>query len=172
MTNPISLGGFIYNPFIEKMTHIAPTEENCDVELSLNVQGATLEISGLTIQMNNNSNKIHPTTGHEGPEGETRYSYTLSLTSALDGCGWSTPRPGPFTPRKETRYPLCRRLGVPPQDRCGRVRKISPPSRFDSRTVQPVANRYTDWAIPAIIIIIIIIIIINTCAHIIHKVLG
>ena len=26
------------------------------------------------------------------------YSATLSLTSALDGGGWSTPRPGRFTP--------------------------------------------------------------------------
>jgi hypothetical protein len=36
--------------------------------------------------------------GHEGPEGEYRYSSTLSLTSALDGGGWSSPRSGPFTP--------------------------------------------------------------------------
>jgi hypothetical protein len=31
--------------------------------------------------------KVHPRTGHEGPKGEWMYSYTLSLTSALDG-GW------------------------------------------------------------------------------------
>jgi hypothetical protein len=31
--------------------------------------------------------KICPITGHEGPEGEYRYSSTLSLTSALDGVG-------------------------------------------------------------------------------------
>ena len=42
----------------------------------------------------------HPRTGHEGPEGENRYSSTLSLTSALDGVGWSTPRPDHFTPGK------------------------------------------------------------------------
>jgi hypothetical protein len=42
--------------------------------------------------------KVLPRTGHEGPEGEYRYSFTLSLTSALDGGGWSTPRPGRFTP--------------------------------------------------------------------------
>ena len=30
--------------------------------------------------------------GHEGPEGEQKYSCTLSLTSALDR-GWSTPPP-------------------------------------------------------------------------------
>ena len=47
-----------------------------------------------------------------------------------------------------TQYPLCRRLGRP-QGRSGRVRKISPPPGFDPRTLQPVASRYTDWAIPA-----------------------
>ena len=61
---------------------------------------------------------------------------------------WLTPRPGRFTPRKETRYPLYRRLGGP-QGRSWRVRKISPPPGFDPRSVQAVANRYTDWAIAA-----------------------
>jgi hypothetical protein len=66
-------------------------------------------------------------------------------TSALEGGGWWVYR---FTPGKETRYPLYSRLGGP---RCqsGRVRKISPPPGFDPRTVQRVASRYTDWAIPA-----------------------
>ena len=39
--------------------------------------------------------KVRPRTGHEGPEGEKRYSSILTLTSALDG-GWvvnATPRP-------------------------------------------------------------------------------
>jgi len=31
--------------------------------------------------------KIHPRTDHQGPEGEERYSSTLSLISALDGVG-------------------------------------------------------------------------------------
>ena len=35
-----------------------------------------------------------------------------------------------------------------PQGRSGRVRKITPPPGFDPRTFQPVASRYTDWAIP------------------------
>ena len=41
-----------------------------------------------------------PRTGHEGPEGEQTYSSTLPSTSSLDGDGWSTPRPGRFTPEK------------------------------------------------------------------------
>jgi hypothetical protein len=51
-------------------------------------------------------------------------------------------------PPEKTRYPLYRKLGGQ-QGRCGRVRKISPSPGFDPRTVQPVARRYTDWAIPA-----------------------
>ena len=47
---------------------------------------------------NNNKCKVLPRTGHEGPEGEQMYSSTLPSTSALDGGGWSTPRPGSFTP--------------------------------------------------------------------------
>jgi len=33
--------------------------------------------------------------------------------------------------------------------RSGRVLNISPPPGFDSRTVQPVASRYIEFAIPA-----------------------
>ena len=51
--------------------------------------------------------------------------------------GWWTPRPGRFTPRKETRCPLYRRLGGT-QELSGRVRKIPPPPGFDSRIFQPV----------------------------------
>jgi hypothetical protein len=80
--------------------------------------------------------------------GSRGIALTLSLTLALDESGWSTPRPGRFSPGKNTRYPLYRRLGGP-QGRSGRVRKISPPPVLDPRTVQPVASRYTDYAIPA-----------------------
>ena len=74
---------------------------------------------------------IHPRTDHVGLEVEQRYSSTLSLNLALDWGGWSTPRPGRFTPRKETRYPLYRRLGRP-HGRSERVRKISPPTGIRS----------------------------------------
>jgi hypothetical protein len=60
--------------------------------------------------------------------------------------GWPTSRSDRITPGK-TRYPLYRRLGGP-QGRFERVREISPPPGFDPRTVQHVASRYTDWAIP------------------------
>ena len=51
-------------------------------------------------------------------------------------------------PPEKTRYPLYRRLGGS-QGRSGRMRKISSPPGFNPQTVQPVASRYTDWAIPA-----------------------
>jgi hypothetical protein len=73
------------------------------------------------------------------PQGEYRYSSTLSLTSAIDGDGWLTPRPGPFATGKKTRYPLYQRLGGP-QGRSGRMRKPPPPSEFDLWTVQLIAS--------------------------------
>jgi len=60
------------------------------------------------------------------------------------GVGGQHQAPAALTPRK-TRYPLYRRLDGP-QDRSGRVRKISPSPGFDPRTVQPVASRYTDYS--------------------------
>jgi hypothetical protein len=54
--------------------------------------------------------KVHPAAGHDGPEGELRYSCTLSLTAALDEGGWSTPWPDRFTSGKETSFPLYWRL--------------------------------------------------------------
>ena len=57
----------------------------------------------------------------------------------------SASRPGRTLPTGKTRYPFYRRLGGP-QGRSGQVRKISPPTRFDPRTIQPAASRYTDCA--------------------------
>jgi len=70
--------------------------------------------------------EFHPISGHDGPERELRYSSTLSLTSALDGGGWSTSRHGRFTPGKDPVPIVYRRLGGS-QGRSEQVRKISPP---------------------------------------------
>ena len=45
--------------------------------------------------------KVHPRRRHGGPEGSRGIS-TLSLTSVLDGGGWSMPRPSRFTPGKDS----------------------------------------------------------------------
>jgi hypothetical protein len=42
--------------------------------------------------------KVHPRTGYEGPEGEYRYSCTLSLTSALDGVDGQRHAPAALPP--------------------------------------------------------------------------
>jgi hypothetical protein len=47
--------------------------------------------------------KFYPSAGREDPAGEYRYSCTHSLTSPLDGGGFSTPRSGKFNPGKLTR---------------------------------------------------------------------
>jgi hypothetical protein len=79
----------------------------------------------------------HATKSERGSRGIA----TLSLTSALDGGGWSSPRSGRFTRGKDT-VPIVQRA----QGWFRHVRKISLQPGFDSRTVQPVASRYTDWA--------------------------
>jgi hypothetical protein len=52
----------------------------------------------------------HAITGHECPEGK-KYSSTPSLTSALEGCGWSTPRPGRCTFREKDFVPIVQEAG-------------------------------------------------------------
>ena len=81
------------------------------------------------------------------------YSYTLSLTSALDGVGGQRHVPADL-PLGKTRYPLYRRLDGP-QGMSEWVWKISPPPGFDPRTVQSVTSRYTDCITPAPIKIVI-----------------
>jgi hypothetical protein len=46
-------------------------------------------------------------------EGEQRYRYTLSLTSALDEGVWSMTHSGYFGPGKETRYPRLAAISAP-----------------------------------------------------------
>jgi hypothetical protein len=63
------------------------------------------------------------------------------------GVGGQRQAPADLLPGK-TRYALYRRLGGH-QVRSERLCKILPQPGFDPRTVQPVASRYTDWAILA-----------------------
>jgi hypothetical protein len=55
-----------------------------------------ITLAPLSFSMRINS-KFHLRTGYEGPEGKKSYISVLCLTSALDGVGWSTPRPGRLT---------------------------------------------------------------------------
>ena len=117
------------------------------INLSLNIFRSQRCVSETSVSFITNKlhsvtykGKGHPITGHEGPEGEQMYSFTLPSPSALDGGGWSPPRPRRFTPGKD---PVYRREGGP-QGRSVGVGKISPPPGFDHRTFQALASRYTD----------------------------
>jgi hypothetical protein len=89
---------------------------------------------------NNNNNKVKI---------KVKVKLTLEqATKALDGGGWTTPRPGRFTTKEDTRYPVYKRLGGP-QSQSGRVRTILHPVGFDPLTVKAVVSCYTDRAIPA-----------------------
>jgi len=72
------------------------------------------------------------------------------------------PRPGRFTPGKETGYPLHKKLGGP-HGNPGQMWKISPPPGFDPHTNQPIASCYTDRAILAHFFLILIIAFAMTC---------
>ena len=82
-------------------------------------------------ESNYKGKKIHPQTGHKDREGNQKYSSTLSLTSALNGNDWSTPRRGCFNPGKE----ILDGWMDGPQGRSGRVREVSPTLGFDPRNI-------------------------------------
>jgi len=68
--------------------------------------------------------KIHPRTGHEGPESKYWYIFILSLTSALNKGGLSTPRSGRFPPAGGDNVLTLQEDGWAPGPVCW-VRKIS-----------------------------------------------
>jgi hypothetical protein len=91
---------------------------------------------------------------HEGVLEKWGCSSTYSLTSALDGGEWSASRPSRFTPRERSLGTHWIGGWVEPRAILDAVvkRKIPSPRRESNpRTpiVQPVAQRYTDWAITA-----------------------
>jgi len=77
------------------------TNTNIRYLMSHTGEGLTWEFNIIVVIGN-----IHPIIGQECLEGENKYSSTLSLTSALDRGGLSTPHPGRFNLGKETRKPL------------------------------------------------------------------
>ena len=83
-----------------------------------------------------------------GTVGTRRYSSNPFITSLLEG-DWvvcTTLRP-PY-PREKIRYPLYRRSLAGPPGRPGQEQKILSSRGFDPQTVQPVASRYENYAIP------------------------
>jgi len=93
--------------------------------------------------------EVHPVTYREGTKwrGEVIEVYIHSFFNLGIRRGWvSTPRPGRFTPGKDTRYPLYRRLRGP-RGRSERLRKISPTPRFEPLFVKPVDSHCTDTSL-------------------------
>jgi hypothetical protein len=93
---------------------------------------------------------------HGGVLGEWMYSSTHSLTSALHGGEWSASRPCRFTPREIV--PGTHWIGgwvgiIAVLDAVVKRKIPSPRREWNPRTpiIQPVAQRYTDWAITALI---------------------
>jgi len=89
----------------------------------------------------NGKGTVHPRKCHEGPEGEKRCSFILSLTSVLDGVGG------------QRHTPATGRLGRP-HSQSWRVQKISPPTGFRSLARRELLYRlsysglyiYVQWA--------------------------
>jgi hypothetical protein len=79
-----------------------------------------------------------------GNRGATlRFLYPLHQ---MGGGGVSTPCPSCITSGKETWYPLYKKLGGP-QGWSGWMWKISSLPGLDLQTIQPIASRYTNYAV-------------------------
>ena len=81
------------------MPHANGSNHNCFVKSS-GISAGPCTTTCLMLPVKGRG-KARSRTGHEDPEGEV-YSFTLSLTLALDMRKWSTPRPGRLTPGKVT----------------------------------------------------------------------
>jgi hypothetical protein len=75
-------------------------------------------------------------------------SYTFSLTSELDGVGGQPHAPA-VLPLGKRHGAYCAGGWVGPRDGLGWCEKSRRTRIFDPRIVHPVANRYTDYAVPA-----------------------
>jgi hypothetical protein len=100
----------------------------------------------------NSGNVCYNPPRHENVLGKWKYSSTHSLTSALDGGTWSASRPGRFTPRERAAGTHCIGGWVGPRAVLEAVVKRNLPSphresNHSTPIAQPVASRYTDWAI-------------------------
>ena len=78
-----------------------------------------------------------------------RYSPVLSLTSALDGGGWSMPRSGHFTPGKDP-VSIVKEAGWASEPVWTGAENLAPTGmRSPNRPARSESLRYTDYAIPA-----------------------
>jgi hypothetical protein len=74
---------------------------------------------------------------HEGVLGEWRYSYTHSLTLALDRCEWSASRPAALPPGQEAPVPIAKEVGWAPEPFWTRWWREKFPAPAGNRTLEP-----------------------------------
>ena len=89
-------------------------------------------------------------------------------TQGQIGVGGQRHAPGALLPGKRP-VMHCTGRWIGPRDRSGHVWRISRPSKFDPRTVQSVASRYTDRAIPAPLVFIMHINILKPTGYVMHQ---
>ena len=90
--------------------------------------------------------KFRPRTGYEGPDGQYRYSTTLSLTSAINGVdGNATAQPLHSWERDPV--PIVQEVGGTPGDFWTGVENLDPTG---IRSQDRPASRYIGYAIPAL----------------------
>jgi hypothetical protein len=82
--------------------------------------------------------KSTPITGLSWPRGWIEVQLYPFVTSALEGCGWSAPRPDRFTPGKDP-VPIVQEAGWAPGPVWTYANNFAP-----TGNLIPVASRYTD----------------------------
>jgi hypothetical protein len=112
------------------MTDTTTVNSNLTLERTYSMcENVSCDHSVFKLNVEISKGRVHLSTGHKAPEGDYMYSYTFSLTSALDGVGVQGHSPAALPPGN-TQYPL-----GGPQARSRRMRKISPQPGLDPRTV-------------------------------------
>ena len=105
--------------------------------------GKQFEVSGQTGRVG--KSKVELKIGHEGRKGEWRYISTLSLTLALDGGGWSPPRPDRFNPGERDSVPTIQEAEWASLSSCGKSRldrdSIPGSSRPQRAAILPTLSR-------------------------------
>jgi len=93
---------------------VASTKISCSVTCS---SQCALSLEKHSVPLQRSKSEVHPRTCYEDPEAEYIYSCTLSLTSDLDGGGWSTPSTTTLLPGRNL-FAFYRTLGGPPRPFC------------------------------------------------------
>jgi hypothetical protein len=108
-----------------KRSKLCSIMQKISTGIQITLQKLQMMHEAVIVQTTIGKGKVHHRTGHEGPEGEQRYSSTLSLTSVLDGGGWSTPHPGRFTPGNDP-VPIVQEDGLTPGPAWTDVENLAP----------------------------------------------